>query len=91
MRRKPEKIRLGASSCLLGHTVRHDGGHERDAFLVDTLASSWPRRIKDLTAHERLGRAARGRARACTATCSSAARRPCGTTKPLLSERADFV
>jgi len=37
MRRKPEKIRLGASSCLLGHTVRHDGGHERDALLVDTL------------------------------------------------------
>jgi len=37
MRREPEKIRLGASSCLLGHTVRHDGGHERDAFLVDTL------------------------------------------------------
>jgi len=37
MRRESEKIRLGASSCLLGHAVRHDGGHERDTFVVDTL------------------------------------------------------
>ena len=35
MRREPEKIRLGVSSCLLAHAVRYDGGHERDAFLVE--------------------------------------------------------
>jgi uncharacterized protein YbgA (DUF1722 family)/uncharacterized protein YbbK (DUF523 family) len=34
---EPEKIRLGVSTCLLGEQVRHDGGHKRDAFLVDTL------------------------------------------------------
>jgi uncharacterized protein YbgA (DUF1722 family)/uncharacterized protein YbbK (DUF523 family) len=34
---EPEKIRLGVSSCLLGDEVRYDGGHKRDAFLVDTL------------------------------------------------------
>ncbi len=28
-------IRIGISSCLLGHKVRYDGGHKRDAFLVD--------------------------------------------------------
>jgi len=28
MRREPEKIRLGVSSCLLGHAVRYDGGHK---------------------------------------------------------------
>ena len=28
MSRQPEKIRLGVSSCLLGHAVRHDGGHK---------------------------------------------------------------
>jgi uncharacterized protein YbbK (DUF523 family) len=32
-----EKLRLGVSSCLLGEPVRYDGGHKRDAFLVDTL------------------------------------------------------
>ena len=31
------KIRLGVSACLLGEQVRYDGGHKRDAFLVDTL------------------------------------------------------
>jgi uncharacterized protein YbbK (DUF523 family) len=34
---EPEKIRLGVSACLLGDEVRYDGGHKRDAFLVDTL------------------------------------------------------
>ena len=34
---EPQKIRLGVSSCLLGETVRYDGGHKRDAFLTDTL------------------------------------------------------
>jgi len=28
-------IRIGISSCLLGETVRFDGGHKRDAFLSD--------------------------------------------------------
>jgi len=28
---------VGVSRCLLGHPVRFDGGHKRDAFLVDTL------------------------------------------------------
>lgn len=30
-------LRLGISSCLLGSKVRYDGGHKRDAFLVETL------------------------------------------------------
>jgi uncharacterized protein YbgA (DUF1722 family)/uncharacterized protein YbbK (DUF523 family) len=30
-------IRVGISSCLLGATVRFDGGHKRDAFLTETL------------------------------------------------------
>jgi uncharacterized protein YbgA (DUF1722 family)/uncharacterized protein YbbK (DUF523 family) len=30
-------IRLGISTCLLGENVRYDGGHKRDAFLVDEL------------------------------------------------------
>jgi uncharacterized protein YbgA (DUF1722 family)/uncharacterized protein YbbK (DUF523 family) len=30
-------IRVGISSCLLGESVRFDGGHKRDAFLVDTF------------------------------------------------------
>src|SRR5680860_1301573 len=30
--------RLGISQCLLGDTVRYDGGHKRDAFLTDVLA-----------------------------------------------------
>ena len=29
--------RVGISACLLGETVRHDSGHKRDPFLVDTL------------------------------------------------------
>jgi uncharacterized protein YbgA (DUF1722 family)/uncharacterized protein YbbK (DUF523 family) len=31
------KLRVGASACLLGHEVRYDGQHKRDAFLVDVL------------------------------------------------------
>jgi uncharacterized protein YbgA (DUF1722 family)/uncharacterized protein YbbK (DUF523 family) len=31
-------IRIGVSSCLLGERVRWDGGHKKDAFLVDQLA-----------------------------------------------------
>lgn len=30
-------IRVGISSCLLGESVRYDGGHKRDRFLVDTF------------------------------------------------------
>jgi uncharacterized protein YbgA (DUF1722 family)/uncharacterized protein YbbK (DUF523 family) len=34
---KETPLRLGISACLLGNSVRHDGGHKRDAFLVDGL------------------------------------------------------
>ena len=30
-------IRLGVSACLLGERVRHNGGHKRDAYLVERL------------------------------------------------------
>jgi uncharacterized protein YbgA (DUF1722 family)/uncharacterized protein YbbK (DUF523 family) len=32
-----ERIRIGISSCLLGETVRYDGGHRFDPFLADTM------------------------------------------------------
>jgi uncharacterized protein YbgA (DUF1722 family)/uncharacterized protein YbbK (DUF523 family) len=32
-----KSIRVGISMCLLGEKVRFDGGHKRDAFLVDTF------------------------------------------------------
>jgi uncharacterized protein YbgA (DUF1722 family)/uncharacterized protein YbbK (DUF523 family) len=32
-----EKIRLGISACLLGESVRYDGGHKLDRFITDTL------------------------------------------------------
>ena len=32
------RIRVGISSCLLGATVRYDGGHKRDAWITGTLA-----------------------------------------------------
>jgi uncharacterized protein YbgA (DUF1722 family)/uncharacterized protein YbbK (DUF523 family) len=32
-----QPLRLGVSSCLLGETVRYDGGHARDRFVTDTL------------------------------------------------------
>jgi hypothetical protein len=33
------RIRIGASSCLLGEKVRYDGGHKLDRFLTETLGS----------------------------------------------------
>lgn len=30
-------LRIGISQCLLGDNVRYDGGHKRDAFLIETL------------------------------------------------------
>ena len=32
------EIRIGVSACLLGEQVRHDGGHRRNAFLLEELA-----------------------------------------------------
>jgi uncharacterized protein YbgA (DUF1722 family)/uncharacterized protein YbbK (DUF523 family) len=32
-----QRPRLGISACLLGQTVRYDGGHKHDAFLTDTF------------------------------------------------------
>jgi uncharacterized protein YbgA (DUF1722 family)/uncharacterized protein YbbK (DUF523 family) len=32
-----EPIRVGISSCLLGQKVRYDGGHKRDAYLMEVL------------------------------------------------------
>ncbi len=32
-----ETIRVGVSACLLGEPVRYDGGHKRDAYVVETL------------------------------------------------------
>ncbi len=32
-----QRLRLGVSACLLGDRVRWDGGHKRDAFLVEIL------------------------------------------------------
>jgi uncharacterized protein YbgA (DUF1722 family)/uncharacterized protein YbbK (DUF523 family) len=37
--RQPPRIRLGVSACLLGESVRYDGGHKRDSFLTDVLGS----------------------------------------------------
>jgi uncharacterized protein YbbK (DUF523 family)/uncharacterized protein YbgA (DUF1722 family) len=31
------RVRVGASACLLGHQVRHDGSHKRDTFMTETL------------------------------------------------------
>jgi uncharacterized protein YbbK (DUF523 family) len=33
------EILTGVSACLLGEQVRHDGGHKRNAFLLEELAS----------------------------------------------------
>ena len=33
----PRPIRIGISSCLLGESVRFDGGHKRDEFLTESL------------------------------------------------------
>ena len=32
-----DEIRIGISSCLLGHEVRYDGGHKHDRFITGTL------------------------------------------------------
>lgn len=32
------KIPIGISSCLLGQEVRHDGGHKRNAYVLNTLS-----------------------------------------------------
>jgi uncharacterized protein YbbK (DUF523 family) len=34
-----DRPRLGISACLLGDEVRYDGGHKRNAFLVDVLGA----------------------------------------------------
>ncbi|HMK36803.1 MAG TPA: DUF523 and DUF1722 domain-containing protein [Desulfomonilaceae bacterium] len=33
-----ERIKLGVSACLLGQSVRYNGGHSRDPFITDTLS-----------------------------------------------------
>jgi uncharacterized protein YbbK (DUF523 family)/uncharacterized protein YbgA (DUF1722 family) len=33
------EIKIGVSACLLGQQVRYDGGHKRNAFLLEELAS----------------------------------------------------
>ena len=33
--KRPCRVRIGISMCLLGERVRYDGGHKRDTFLVD--------------------------------------------------------
>ncbi len=33
-------FRIGVSSCLLGNSVRFDGGHKHDRFITDTLGTS---------------------------------------------------
>lgn len=35
----PPRPRVGISACLLGDRVRYDGGHKRDAYLVETLGA----------------------------------------------------
>lgn len=32
------KIKIGISSCLLGQEVRHDGGHKRNVYILNTLS-----------------------------------------------------
>jgi len=39
MNKMNEKIRLGISSCLLGNTVRYNGGHQLDRFITNTLGN----------------------------------------------------
>ena len=34
---RENRLKLGISSCLLGRSVRYDGGHKRDPFLIETL------------------------------------------------------
>ncbi|HET7341528.1 MAG TPA: DUF523 domain-containing protein [Methylomirabilota bacterium] len=46
-------VRLGISACLLGEPVRYDGGHKRDATLLDTLGPhvTWVPELKALDLH----------------------------------------
>ena len=37
IRRSQRRIPIGISSCLLGHPVRYDGGHKRDADIIEVL------------------------------------------------------
>jgi uncharacterized protein YbgA (DUF1722 family)/uncharacterized protein YbbK (DUF523 family) len=37
-RASKHEIRIGISSCLLGHEVRYDGGHKRDALVTGSLS-----------------------------------------------------
>ena len=37
-RTEQERVRIGVSSCLLGNSVRFDGGHKRNRFITDELA-----------------------------------------------------
>jgi uncharacterized protein YbbK (DUF523 family) len=32
-----EKIRIGVSTCLMGESVRYDGGHAHDWYLTETV------------------------------------------------------
>ena len=32
-----EPVKAGISACLLGESVRYNGGHKHDRFLTDTL------------------------------------------------------
>jgi len=34
-----DEIRIGVSACLLGERVRYDGGHKRERWITDTLAT----------------------------------------------------
>ncbi len=36
-----EKPRIGVSACLLGRSVRYDGGHSEDAFITSVLSSAF--------------------------------------------------
>jgi uncharacterized protein YbgA (DUF1722 family)/uncharacterized protein YbbK (DUF523 family) len=38
--RDGDPVRIGISTCLLGEPVRFDGGHKRDAYIVETLGRS---------------------------------------------------
>jgi len=38
MSEQAEPIRIGISSCLLGESVRYDGGHKEDRFITQTLS-----------------------------------------------------
>lgn len=35
---QPHQINLGISSCLLGNEVRYDGGHKRNAYILNSLS-----------------------------------------------------